>query len=502
MRAEPVRGGLPDPGFYSLTGFEQADALRRGLVHRSPLAHLIGLAVTQASPGTATLTMPASPWLEWGDGLDVGILAEAALSTAVLSGAPGGTDVRTAVMSITPFRSATLDAAKLIAHGRTIRRSRAFTYAEAVVQDDLGRELARATGAVAVRPMDPPPPAAPPLPAPLEEPVYPSPDPHLRPLPPGAGPIPRTVLETQDAPGLVRTMVGGGHVVPIIEFLDLTGLEGEAGWARMNLRVTEWFCHRDRTVAPGVLGRLLAQVLNTASWVVPLGSRVGVVNASFNFLRPVPPDGRELVAEARVTEHHDDVIVTSATVTDTSGSTVATAFQTAVCLPLRPRPPARAEPVVATVLFTDLVGSTAEAHRLGDERWRELLREHDDDVRRQLQTFTGREIKTTGDGFLATFESPARAVRCARAIRDAVRRLGLDVRAGAHTGECEFADGDVTGIAVHLAARVLDTAAPGEVLVSSTVRDLVLGSGLRFDDRGRHQLKGIDGDWQLFALED
>jgi class 3 adenylate cyclase len=181
---------------------------------------------------------------------------------------------------------------------------------------------------------------------------------------------------------------------------------------------------------------------------------------------------------------------------------VAPAYQTAVLLPVPHRPPTASETVVATVLFTDLVGSTARAQALGDEQWRLLLRDHDDEVRRQLAAFAGREIKTTGDGFLATFDSPARAARCAAAIRAANQRLGLDVKAGVHTGECTFADGDVTGIAVHLAARVLERAAPGEVLVSGTVRDLLLGSELRFSDRGRHELKGIDGDWPLFALED
>jgi len=122
-------------------------------------------------------------------------------------------------------------------------------------------------------------------------------------------------------------------------------------------------------------------------------------------------------------------------------------------------------------------------------------------VRRQLQSFKGREVKRTGDGFLATFDSPARAVQCARAIRDAVKRLGIEVRAGLHTGECELVGADVAGIAVHIASRVQSAAGPSEILVSSTVRDLVAGSGLRFRDHGRHILKGIAGDWQLFVVE-
>jgi class 3 adenylate cyclase len=163
-------------------------------------------------------------------------------------------------------------------------------------------------------------------------------------------------------------------------------------------------------------------------------------------------------------------------------------------------PPTQAERVLATVLFTDIVGSTVRVGELGDARWNQLLEEHHALVRKELQVFKGQEVKTTGDGFLATFDSPGRAVQCARAIRDGVHRLGLDIRVGLHTGECEVSGADVAGIAVHLASRVQGLAAPGEIVVSGTVRDLVTGSGLRFADRGTHQLKGIEGDWPLFVV--
>lgn len=162
----------------------------------------------------------------------------------------------------------------------------------------------------------------------------------------------------------------------------------------------------------------------------------------------------------------------------------------------------RVEPdrVLATVLFTDIVGSTERAARLGDRRWRELIEGHHALVRRELARFRGREIDTAGDGFLATFDGPARAIHCACAISDAVKPLGIEIRAGLHTGECEVMGERVGGIAVHIGARVAALAAPGEVLVSSTVKDLVAGSGLEFDDRGMHALKGIPGEWRLFAV--
>jgi class 3 adenylate cyclase len=156
--------------------------------------------------------------------------------------------------------------------------------------------------------------------------------------------------------------------------------------------------------------------------------------------------------------------------------------------------------VLATVLFTDLVGSTEQAVELGDRRWRDLIEQHHAAVRRELVRFDGREVDTAGDGFFATFDGPARAIRCAQAIVEAVRPLTLEVRAGLHTGEVDLADGKIAGIAVNIGARVAAQATAGEVLVSGTVRDLVAGSGLEFDDRGSTALKGIPGEWRLFAV--
>jgi class 3 adenylate cyclase len=160
----------------------------------------------------------------------------------------------------------------------------------------------------------------------------------------------------------------------------------------------------------------------------------------------------------------------------------------------------QAERELATVLFTDIVGSTDLAARMGDARWLELRSAHDDLVRRSLGAFRGREIATTGDGFLATFDGPARAIKCAVRIRDAVRSLRLEIRAGLHTGEIEHVDGNIGGLAVHLAARVMSVAGPGEVLVSGTVTDLVVGSGIEFEDEGARALKGVPGTLRLLRV--
>jgi class 3 adenylate cyclase len=164
------------------------------------------------------------------------------------------------------------------------------------------------------------------------------------------------------------------------------------------------------------------------------------------------------------------------------------------------RRPVDADRVLATVLFTDIVGSTEQAAQLGDRRWRELLDRHDEVIRGHITEFRGRQVKTMGDGVLATFDGPGRAVRCACAVRDGLRGLGIEVRAGLHTGEVEVLGDDVGGIAVHIGQRVSALAGPGEVLVSRTVVDLVAGSGIDFVDRGEHQLKGVKGSWHLFAV--
>jgi class 3 adenylate cyclase len=163
--------------------------------------------------------------------------------------------------------------------------------------------------------------------------------------------------------------------------------------------------------------------------------------------------------------------------------------------------PADTDRVLATVLFTDIVGSTQRAGELGDRKWHAVLDAHDRAVRDQLQRFKGREINTVGDGFFVSFDGPARAIRCAQAIGHATRDLGVSVRMGLHTGECEVRGDDLGGLAVHIAARIGSLAIGQEILVSSTMKDLVIGSGIEFADRGEHDLKGVDGPWKLFAVQ-
>jgi pimeloyl-ACP methyl ester carboxylesterase len=165
------------------------------------------------------------------------------------------------------------------------------------------------------------------------------------------------------------------------------------------------------------------------------------------------------------------------------------------------RPNPEPDRVLATVLFTDMVASTDRASEIGDRRWRDIVEAHNSISLREIERFRGRPVKSTGDGFLATFDGPARAIRCASSLMQVLGSAGIEIRAGLHTGECEVVDGDLHGIAVHTGARISALAGAGEVLVSSTVKDLVAGSGIEFRDRGTHNLKGVPGDWRLFQVE-
>jgi class 3 adenylate cyclase len=238
-----------------------------------------------------------------------------------------------------------------------------------------------------------------------------------------------------------------------------------------------------------------------------LGSRDrigGELNRAVAFERQIPADGRAIIARATTRLQGARIMVCEVEISDPDGNIAA--LEQALWLLVKRREESRtvhhSERELATVLFTDIVASTERASALGDARWREELSAHHAVVRQQLQIFRGREVKTTGDGFLATFDSPARAVQCARAIRDRIQPSGLQIRAALHAGELELTNDDIAGIAVHVASRILATCAPSEILVSNTIHDLTVGSGLRLEDRGAHKLKGLDQEWTLFAVRD
>lgn len=295
--------------------------------------------------------------------------------------------------------------------------------------------------------------------------------------------------------------VQGPALAPLHSQLGFRPLEWAPGRTATSLRTSLWLTDRPERVAAGVVVGMTASTMGSATeafW--PPEHIIAVVEHHTQLLRAVGPGDGPLVCQARVTHEVDQFHVTVAEVTDANGNVVATAGFTSIATPLRAGATAPAERLLATILFSDMVGSTEQARQLGDEAWRGQLATHHSMVRRQLDAFRGREIKTMGDGFLALFDAPARAVQCAKAIRAGLHAEGMDVTIGVHTGECELSAGDLIGIAVHAAARIEAEARPGEVLVSRTVRDLTAGAGLLYEDAGERVLKGLDGTWQLFAV--
>jgi class 3 adenylate cyclase len=250
-----------------------------------------------------------------------------------------------------------------------------------------------------------------------------------------------------------------------------------------------------------------AMTLSVAS-TVPAATAYSPLDMKIYFLRPARPDGRELAARARVTHRGRTIAVVTCEIVDADDRVVAQASGSVLILPGRPweRPVSVADEfrqdidrVLATVLFVDLVDSTGRAARLGDRAWKQLLEDHHAAAREELQRYRGNEIDNAGDGFLVSFDGAARAIRCAAAIRERARALGLEVRAGVHTGECELSGRKLVGLTVHAGARIAAEAAPGEVMTSSVVRDLASGAGILFEERGVRSLKGVPGEWPLYA---
>jgi class 3 adenylate cyclase/pimeloyl-ACP methyl ester carboxylesterase len=301
--------------------------------------------------------------------------------------------------------------------------------------------------------------------------------------------------------------IGGSSLNPEVRQQFLDAIENNWGDGTLmhvfapsqvgNPAFEEWWGRMQRSaVSPGMARQLMDMLAETDLRAILPTIRVPTLVTHCTDDRYIPVEhGREvaaLIPGARFIEYPGE---------DNYGWTDASRIDDVEEFLTGRRPPGEIDRVLATVLFTDIVGSTEHASRLGDGRWRALLDEHNTVVRSELDRWRGTEVKTIGDGFLATFDGPARAVQCAAGIVDSVSPLGLAVRAGVHTGECELIAGDVAGIAVHIGARVMGCAVAGEVLASSTVRDLVVGSGLRFSDRGLHELKGVPDEWRLYALE-
>lgn len=500
IHAEPARGALPDPGVFSLPGMERMRRLRAGSAMRPRLSHLIGWEIGHTGAGTVSATIPTSPWLVWDNGdVNLVIAPAATLEAACLGATAPGFDVRLTTFSHQRCRPVLAHSGPLIIRARATHVGRHQIHAEVSVEDTRARPVLFGSGSALQLPLERPPP--PPSSAEIEIPAYRTPDPHARPAPSFSGFTPEVFMRRAGLDVMREVQERGGS--PIVNFLGVRFTGVALGRIEAALDPSPWFAAQSPEISGGVLASLLSALCAGAGVTLSEpGSIVGIVSSSVTLLRAVGLDVGTVTVVGRAVAHDCDRLFTaSSEATLADGTLVGLGAITGRFLDARPRSSKPApQRVLTTVVFTDIVDSTSHASRIGDARWQELLADHHAMARRQLSVFGGSEIKNTGDGFLATFESPARALEWARAIRDGVASLGIAIRAGVHTGECEMDGGDLSGVAVNAAARVMAIAGDGQVWASSIVQQLTSGAGLRFEERGTHKLKGLEGLWSLVEL--
>lgn len=500
---EPVRGRTPPPWVGALSGIERCRAYSRGLLPATPMGRLLGCRTTHVAAGNVTLAMPASDASIAGNGqLEICAPMIAALEGACHTALPAGFDIAPARFNFDPFRPAWPGRGNLLCRARVVNSSNLFVFAEVQVEDSDGRHIAQGSLHSAVVRIDPPPPAPPELMEPIQESTYETPDPYLRSYP--ISPI-ADLMEREDGLSMMRMFQDGRITMPIASLYGVQLHEVDENRATISIPASEWFC----AFGPHISAQVLAALAHLAvfSGIVSLhqpGSTMTFLGSSTNFLRFVPADGRRVHAEVILSHPSPPVHMADVTVHNAEGQPVArtTASITRIAAHKRQSKQRRASRrVLATLLFIDIVDSTTLASRKGDAAWRALLEEFRLKLRREISRFNGTEVDTAGDGFFVRFESPAYAIEAAQAASSATAGLGIELRAGIHTGECELEGNRLAGMAVHIAARVMAEAGPGEIMATSTVKELAGGSGQRFSDRGERSLKGVPEAWRLFAVD-
>ncbi len=501
---EAVRGRTPPPWFTALSGLDRFHAFSDGRLPWPPIARLLGMRPTHIVPGAVTFAMPATEATLGGNGqLNISPLMATALEAACTTAVPANFFVSPLRYTMNPFRPAYAQPGNLLARARVINSSRLYVFAEVQIEDPQGRHLAHGTMQAVRMPVEPPPPAPPePIPA-VEEPVYETPDPYLRSYDPE---LHATLVGRVDGPELARRVQTEGLSFPSAEMFGLQIEQMAGGDVVFSMPASEWFSLMDRNVSCSAISSLCDMSGGLAGLTVSrVGTSMVILDGELRLFRCVPCDGRRIVAHSKCIESAANIFITDTVIKDSDEQIVALSRAGTQCIDSAKRsrrPTKESQRVLATLMFTDIVDSTAHAQRLGDAPWRALLEEHRFVVRREISRYNGREMDTAGDGFFLRFESPVRAIEAARALRTATAQLGLEVRTGIHTGECEVDGAKLAGMAVHIAARIQSTAKPNEILVSSTVKELGVGSGHEMDDRGEHRLKGVPDLWCLFAVND
>jgi uncharacterized protein (TIGR00369 family) len=505
---EAPQGSTWGAEVLQLPGLELLRASLERRLPDPPVSRLTGLRLSEVGLAMASAWMPASAWWQSAAGVflagTTAFVADMTLSSSVVTSAPPGIGVTTSELSVSFLRAATIRSQTIIGRGRLIHATRSLGLAEATLEDARGRLLGHASSRCVLFRADPEILAARRLPEARAPDLA---EPYLREV---EGEVYGQEYWDATAGLTVMQQLADGIVrPPCFRLLGLRGVEAQEGAMTMAMAASGWLCNGFGVLYSGAVAFLAdAAITLAAGTTVPAATAFSTIDLKLYFLRPVLPADGELIARATVTHRGRTIAIANCEITGPDGALIAQAAGSVLILPGRhwERPVQVADEITAesgrvltTVLFTDIAGSTRRVAELGDDRWRRVLAEHHAIVREQIRRFRGREVDTAGDGFLIAFDGAARAVRCAMAVREHLRRIGLEIRSGVHAGECEESGGKLVGIAVHIGSRVLGIAEPGEVVVSSTVRDLVAGSGIEFDDRGEHTLKGIAGQWHLYA---
>jgi class 3 adenylate cyclase len=501
---EPVRGRTPPPWFRALSGVERVRAFSRGLLPWPPMARLLGMRTTHVAAGTVTIAMPASDACIAGNGqLEIVPPMIAALEGASGTALPAGMDAVPLRFTVDPFRPAWPRSGNLLARARVVNSGNLYVFAEVQVEDADGRHIAQGSLHSTIHRVEPAPPPPPETMQRAEEPVYETPDPYLRAFP--SSPF-AELLESEDGVTMLRKVAEGSLSMPVMTLYGVHVHELAEGGTVISMPASEWFCGLGSNVSYQAIGAFadMSGFAVTVSLHRP-GQSVVVLDSTTRFLRPVHPDGRRLRSEAVVSEPTPNFFVVDTKIQDADGRLVA--LFSASCARIDAARRARRQRkesrrILTTLLFTDIVDSTGHAQRLGDTAWHALLERHNLAIRREVSRYNGTEVDATGDGFFVRFDSPAHAIEAARGVRQAMTGLGLEIRTGIHTGECEFEGNTLAGMAVHIASRIQAAAQPGEILVSSTVKELAVGSTVRFTDKAERNLKGVPDAWRLYAVAD
>jgi uncharacterized protein (TIGR00369 family) len=504
---EPARGTNWGPEVAHMSGLEMLRASLERRLPDAPITKLTGLRLSEAGLGLASASMPASPWWQSGAGVflagTTAFVSDMPLGCAVLTSAPEGWGITTSELSVNFLRTPTIRCQTIIGRAHLIHATRSLGLSEATIEDGRGRLLGHATSRCVLFRLDPEVMGSR---GNSEVQQSSSPDPYLRAV---EGDVRgHEFWDTTSGLDAMSQVATGDFVPPCYLLMGLRGVNTVEGKMTLAMSTSPWLCNAFGVIYGGAIAFLAdAAIILAAGSTVQAGTAFNTMDLKVNFLRPVLPDG-ELTAYASVIHRGRTIAVVNCEIRDEQNKLAATATSSVLILPGRhwERPvqvadeiTPEASRVLTTVLFIDIVDSTQKAAALGDRSWREALADYQTAVRQAVQRFHGSEVDSVGDGFLIAFDSAGRAVRCAAAAREAVRGVGLEIRVGVHTGECERIGGKLVGINVHVGSRIEALAAPGEILVSSLVKELVAGSGIAFEDRGEHELKGVPGAWRLFA---